>query len=108
MKIAVFIINLLIQLAFAVFGLFILLLSLNGYSERQSNPGIFFYVVISIVSAFGAATLSSYTAGRLAAAKSAFGKFWSAVIAIISFTVVGGTILIVGFFAAVILTEALR
>jgi hypothetical protein len=47
-----------VQLVAAVFGFFILLIGLNGFSERQATPSLIFYIVLSVVTVLGDGWLS--------------------------------------------------
>ena len=107
MKIVVFILNALIQFAVAAFGLFMLLVALNGFSEKQATSGLLFYIILSIVSILGIGAASALGAHRLAA-KPALGKFAAGAIAVPVFAVIGFVILTIALFAAVFLAQALR
>jgi len=107
MRVVVFVINALIQLAAAAVGLLMLLLGLNGFSERQATPGLLFYIVSSVVSAAGIGVASALTAQRLAQ-KSSFGNLGGSLTAVLIFSAVGVLVLAVGFFAAVIIASAMR
>jgi hypothetical protein len=107
MKIIVFAANLLIQLAIAAFGFLVMLLAMNGFSEKQATPGMILYIIVAILSALGLGAASVYTAQKLIE-KTSLGSFGAGAIAILIFTVVGAVILIIGFFAAIFTAEALR
>jgi hypothetical protein len=103
----VFIITVVIQLAAAGTGFLVLLLSLNGYSEKQATPSLIFYIVLSLGSALLAGAASAYTARRLVERRS-LGRPAASIIAIIGFSAIGVFVLILLFFAAVVLAEAVR
>jgi hypothetical protein len=107
MRIIVFVINALVQFAAATVGLLLLLLGLNGFGERQATPGLVFYVVLGVASALGLGVASAFTAQRLAQ-KSSFGNLGASAAAVVVFAILGVLILVVGFFAAVIIAEAVR
>jgi hypothetical protein len=107
MRIIVFSITAGIQIAAAAVGFFVLLLSLNGYSEKQATPSLIFYIVLSLGSVLVAGGTSAYTAKRLTKRKS-LGRLGASLIAIIGFSALGVLILIVGFFAALLLAEVVR
>ena len=107
MRIIVFVINALVQLAAAAVGLLLLLLGLNGFSERQATPGLVFYVVLSVASALGLGVASAFTAQWLAQKKS-FGGLGASAAAVVVFSVLGVLILVVGFFAALFIASAMR
>ena len=107
MKIFVFIITALIQLAAAACGFFMLLLGLNGFSESQAAPGIIFYIIFGIASAAGVGAGSVYLAKRLVE-KSSLGSFGASAIAILGGAVVGGVILFGGFIVAILLATIMH
>lgn len=107
MRIVVFIMNAVIQLAAAAAGFLFLLLGMNGYSEDQATPGLVFYIVLSVGSALGLGGASAFWAKRLVTKKS-FSGFGASAIAIISFAILGGFILAGGFLGAFVLAEVVR
>ncbi|HVF43674.1 MAG TPA: hypothetical protein VM936_11715 [Pyrinomonadaceae bacterium] len=107
MRIIVFVLNALIQLAAAAVGFFLLLLGLNGFSERQANPGLLFYIVLSVGSAAGLGVASALVSKWLVQKKS-FGALGASAIAVPVFAVVGVLILLVGIFAAALIASAMR
>jgi len=107
LRIIVFIITAVIQLAAATAGFFALLLGLNGYSEKQAMPGLIFYIGLSVVSALGLGVASAFAAKFLVERKS-FGSLWASATTVIGFSILGALILIAGFFAALILAEVMR
>lgn len=107
MKIIVFFINALVQLAAAAVGLFMLLVGLNGFGERQANPALLFYIVSSVVSAVGLGLASASAAQRLAQ-RSSFGALGGSLAAVLIFSVVGLLILAASLFASVIIAQAVR
>ena len=107
MRITVLIVTAVIQFFAAVFGFFILLLGLNGFSEDDATPSLIFYIALGFLSALGLGAASAYTAKRLVE-KSSFGKISASLIAVIGYAVIGAVILIIGWFAALILAEIIR
>lgn len=107
MKIIVFILNASIQLAVVAFGFFMLIIGLNGFSEREATPGLVFYIILSIASVLGIGAASAFGAHRLAA-KSSLGKFAAGAIAVPVFAIIGFVILIIALFAAIFMVSALR
>ena len=107
MKIIIFIINVLIQLAVAAGCFFMLIFGLNGYNEEDATPSIYFFIALSVISALGLGAASAFTAKKLVKKKS-LGSFGASAIAVVSFAVIGGVILIVGWFAALFLAEGVR
>lgn len=107
MKILVFILTGLIQLTGAAVGLFLLLVGMNGYSERQAMPSLVFYVALSVATALGLAGGSPFVAKRLAA-RSSIGSFGASAIVVTSSAILGVAILVALFFASFLLAEILR
>ncbi len=66
-----------------------------------------FYILLSIVSALSLGALSAYTTHKFGD-KTSLGKVGTAVIATLVFAAIGVVILIIGFFAAAVLADALR
>ena len=107
MRIIVFVVTALIQIAVAVFGFFALILGLNGYHENDATPSIVFYIALGFLSALGLGAAGAYAAKRLAE-KPSLGKFLASAIAIIGFAIIGAVILVIGWFAALFLAEIIR
>lgn len=107
MKIIVFAINTLIQIIAAAIGLLMLIIAMNGYSEDQAAPGIIFYIAVAILSALGLGAASVYTAQKLKA-KTSLGGFAASAISVLIYALLGGIILIIAVFGAILTAEALR
>jgi hypothetical protein len=107
MRITVFIITAVIQLAAAAAGSLLLLLGMNGYSERQATPGLILYAALGFGSALGLGLASSFWVKRLVERRS-FGGVAASATAVLGFSVIGAVILIISFFAAIVLTEVMR
>jgi hypothetical protein len=107
MRIIVFILTAVIQLAFAAAGFLLLLLGMNGYSERQATPGLLLYIVLGLGSAIGLGFGSSFVAKRLVEKRS-FGSLAASATAVISVSILGGLILVAAFVAAIVLAEIMR
>jgi hypothetical protein len=106
MRILVFILIFVFQLTAAAIGLFVLLLGLNGYSERQSTPSIILYITLSLTSSFALGAVSPFAAKRLAKGIS-LGSFGASAIVVVAFSIIGGLVLLAGLFASVALAELL-
>jgi len=107
MRIIVFTITAAIQLAAALVGFLVLLLGLNGYSEKQAMPGLIFYIVLGLGSAPAIGMASAFTSKRLDERK-LLGSLAASALSIIVFTVLGALILVLGFIAALLLAESIR
>ena len=107
MRIIVFVINAGIQLAAAAAGFFLLLLGLNGFTGKQAEPGLLFYIILSVGSAVGLGVASAFLTKWLVQKKS-FSALGASAIAVPVFAVVGVLILVVGFFVAALIASAMR
>lgn len=107
MRIIVFVINAVIQLAAAAVGFFMLLLGLNGFSERQANPALLFYIVLGVGSAVGLGVASALAAKWLTQRKS-MSTLGASAIAVPTFAVVGVLILFGGIFVGALIASAMR
>jgi len=96
-----------IQLACAVAGLVVLLLAMNGYSERQATPGLILYLAVGLISAVALGIASAFMAKRLVEKRS-LGGFAASTIAVVTAPIIGVLILIAASFAAVALVEVVR
>ena len=106
MRVIVFSIVAVIQLAVAAFGLFVLLVGLNGYSERQATPGLIAYVVLCLATIPGMGAAGA-VAARLLVERKGFGKAGASVSAIIAVVILGVVILVTGVIAAFVIAEVL-
>lgn len=107
MRIIVFVFNSVIQLAAAAVGFLLLLLGLNGFSEKQSNPSLLFYIILSVGSAAGLGVASAFASKWLVQRKS-MGALGASAIAVPVFAVAGVLILVGGFFVALLIASAMR
>lgn len=107
MRIIVFIVTAVIQLACAAAGLLVLVLAMNGYSERQATPGLILYIAVGLGSALGLGIASAFMAKRLVEKRS-LGGFAASTTAVVSAPVIGVLILIAASFAAIALVEVMR
>ena len=107
MGILVLILTVVFQLTAAAIGLFVLLVGLNGYSERQATPSLILYIILSLTSALALGAASPFAAKRLAK-RTSVGRFSSSAIVVVGFSFIGVIVLFVGFFASFALAEILR
>ena len=107
MGIIVLILIVVFQLAAAAVGFFVLLVGLNGYSERQATPGLILYIALSLISAFGLGAAGPFAVKRLANGTS-LGRFGASAIVVVVFCIIGVVVLFAGFVASVALAEVLR
>ena len=106
MGILVFIFIVVVQLTMAAIGLFLLLVGLNGYSERQATPSLILYITLSLTSALALGAASPFVVKRLAK-RTSFGTFGSSAIVVVAFSLIGVIVLFVGFLASFVLVEVL-
>ncbi len=106
MKVIVFILTAAIQLVAAALAFFMLLIGLNGFSEKDATPSLVMYIILALASAVGLGLASVYTTKRLS--ETSLGSFGAAAIAVVSLAIVGGAILIVGWFAALFLATIMH
>jgi len=107
MKIIVFLIAAIAQIVAAVFGLFILLIGLNGFSEREATPSLIFYIVLSLATIVGDGAIGLVLAKKLANTTK-FGVGGAAVVATLSAAILGVVILIGGLFVAFVLANVVH
>ena len=107
MKIIVYFVTALIQLVAAAVGFFVLLLGLNGYSERQATPSLILYLALSVLSILGVGALAVFSTNFIVR-KHWIGGAGAAFIATISVAIIGGVILVAGLFVAFLLAEFVR
>jgi hypothetical protein len=107
LRLIVFLITAITQVVGAVSCFFVLLVGLNGYSERQATPSLIFYVVFSLISIFGMSFIACVTT-KYFVDKNWMGKAVASVVAIITSSIVGALIVIGGMFVAFVVAETLR
>ena len=107
MRIIAFTLSAVLQLAAAAAGGLLLLLGMNGYSERDAAPGLYLYASLGLVSALGLGLASAF-ASRWLVERRSFGRMGAVATAVLGFSALGGLILILSFFAAIVLAESVR
>lgn len=107
MKIIIFIIIAAVQATLAVGGFVMLLMGLNGYSERQAQPGLIFYIVLNLVAALGLAWAGGILKQKLIE-RFWLGKYTASLISILAAIALGAFVVIAGIFVSAMLVEALR
>ncbi len=107
MRIIVFLLNGVIQLALAAAGFLVLLLGMNGYSEDQATPSLLLYIVVGLGSAVVLGFVSGFVAKRLVERRS-LGSLAASAIAVVSFSIIGVIILVATAFGAIVLAEVMR
>ena len=107
MRVTVFVVTAMVVLAAAVFGFFVLLLGLNGFSERQATPSLIFYIVFCFASSLLISFLGTIAAKTIVN-KQWLGKAVAAIVSILLTSTVGVVFVVVAVFAGFILAEFLR
>lgn len=107
MRVTVFLVTAILDLAVTIFGFFILLIGLNGFSERQATPSLIFYIVFCLTSLLILSFLGTLIA-KAFVEKGWMNNVWAAIVAILSTSIVSGLIVIVAVFAGFALAEFLR
>lgn len=107
MKAIPFLITGLINLGVGVFLFFFLLLGLNGFSEKQAEPGLILFIVWVLLAYLTAAVLSVVLTNFFTTQKSM--NFWlAAFLSTFIFAVIGAILNVVGWLVALFVTSALR
>ena len=107
MKAIPFLMTGLINLGVGVFFFLFLLLGMNGFSEKQATPGLIFFIVWVLLVSLIAAIASVVATNYFTAQKSM--NFWlAAFLSTFIFVVVGAIASVVGWFASLFITSALR
>ena len=107
LRVIAFVLTSVIQLAAAAAGFLLLLLGMNGYSERHATPGLVLYIALGVGSALGLGVASAFVVKRLVERRS-FGALAASATAVFGFAILGGLILVVNFFAAIVVAEVMR
>jgi hypothetical protein len=107
MRIIVFALNAVIQLAAAAAGFFMLLLGLNGFTERQANPGLLAYIILSAGSAVGLG-FASALASKWLVQKRSMGALGASAVVVPILAAFGVLVLAAIFIIAVIIASAMR
>lgn len=74
---------------------------------RDALPGLYLYVALGLGSALGLGLASAFAARWLVERRS-FGPVGASATAVLGFSVLGGVILAISFFAAIVLAEVMR
>lgn len=107
MRIIVFVVVAVVQLGAAAFGLLVLIMGMNGFSERDATPGLLFYVVLAMASSVALGVGGALAAKRLAAGRRMGGLAASA-IAVTCASTLGVVVLVGGFFGALAIASVMH
>ena len=107
MKVIIFSVTALGNIGIGIMLLFVLLLSLNGYSGNQAEMGLILFIIWALLFSAAAAVCAVISANFLTAKKS-LNWIAASLISILIFVIIGAILNFVGMVAAIILTEALR
>jgi hypothetical protein len=106
-KATIFLITALVNIAIGAALFFMLIISLNGFTGKQAEPGLILFIVWAVIASIMMGVLALLTAIFLIERKS-FNPWLTASLAIGIFIIVGAAIDFVGLVAAVVLTSAMR
>ncbi len=106
-KVVIFLITALGNIGIGIMLFFFLLLSLNGYSEKQAKPGLILFIIWVLLFSAAAAACAVLSANFLTTKKS-LNWLAASLVSILIFVVIGAILNFVGTIAAIFLTEALR
>lgn len=107
MKAIPFLMTGLINLGVGVFFFLFLLLGMNGFSEKQAEPGLIFFIVWVLLVSLIAAIASVFSTSYLTAQKSF--NFWlAAFLSVFIFVIVGAIFDMLGWFISLFITSAMR
>ena len=107
MRFIVFLITAVTQVVVAVSCFFVLLVGLNGYSERQATPSLIFYIVFSLISIIGMSFIAGFAA-KYFLDKNWMGKGIASMVGIITSSILGAVVVVGGMFVAFAVAETLR
>ena len=107
MKAATLVITTIFMLGLGTAWFFMLILSLNGFTGKQAEPGLILFVVWAILTAIVAGILGFWSAGYLTEKRS-FSPALAALASVVFFVIVGAASDFVGFIVAVAITSARR
>lgn len=88
-------------------GLLVLVLALNGFSERQAMPGMLVYVVLCFLTAVGSAALSALLTKKLVQRRG-MTDIGAGAISMAGFTAIGVVLIVIYLFLAVGIAELMR
>lgn len=107
MKAITFITTALINLGIGAAAFFMLIISLNGFTGKQAEPGLILFIIWTLLTAVFTGLLAFMSAGFLIDKKSLHPAL-AALMVIVIFVVIGTISDVIGFFAAVFLTSVMR
>ena len=107
MKVVIFLVTALGNMGIGIILFFFLLLSLNGYSEKQAEAGLILFIIWVLFFSAAVAVCAVLSASFLTIKKS-LNWIAASLVSILIFVVIGAILNFVGTVAAIVLTEALR
>jgi hypothetical protein len=107
MKVVIFSVTALGNIGIGVILFFFLLLSLNGYSEKQTETNLILFIIWVLFFSTAAAVCAVLSASFLTAKKS-LNRIAASLVSILIFVFMGAILNFVGTVAAIFLTETLR
>ncbi len=106
MKVEIFLATALGNIGIGIVLFFILLLSLNGYSGKQAEPGLILFIIWVLL--FSAAAVCAVLSANFLTAKKSLNWIAASLISVLIFVVAGAILNFGGTIVAIVLTEALR
>jgi hypothetical protein len=106
MKVVIFLVTALGNIGIGIILFFFLLLSLNGYSEKQAEAGLILFIIWVLF--FSAAAVCAVLSASFLTIKKSLNWIAASLVSILIFVVIGAILNFVGTVAAIVLTEALR
>jgi len=106
-KVVIFLVTVLVNIGIGIMLFFLLLLSLNGYSGKQAEPGLILFIIWVLLFSIAAA-VCAYLSANFLITKKSLNWIAASLISILVFVAAGAILNFVGTVAAIILTEALR
>ncbi len=106
-KVVIFLVTALGNIGIGIMLFFFLLLSLNGYSEKQAEPGLILFIIWVLLFSAVAAVCAVLSANFLTNKKS-LSWIAASLVSILIFIVIGAILNFVGTVVAIVLTEVLR
>ncbi len=105
-KIAAFVLTLLINIGIGFALFFVMLVAMNGYSESDATYGLVSFAILGIIVSFLMATLAAFAAGKLI--KRELNPILSVLIAVIVFSLFGAFLKVVCSIIGVGISEFVR
>ena len=107
LRLIVFLLTAVTQTVVAVTCFFLLLVGLNGYSERHATTSLIFYIVFSFITIPGISFIAGL-ATKYFLDKKGMGKGIASLVGIITSSILGAVVVVGGMFVAFVIAEIQR